>query len=243
VSSTLNDLFAFQAGSNEPLDLSGYAVYASVALVPAVHGARGRLEVLQDKRLNPDLRNYIAGGVDCSPADHPEFCESVDHEPLRPAIVRLSDATGHDVAVRRLRRELAFLETAYLYGTRKPTYLVAVDLRAGAGTWAPICTYLAEVEHGTLQWPSAIVASDGSRFEITLCTSHHAAWRIVPSGRGRAKDLIFVEGGVDGTLVLGRYAWDGKTWRLAISRSVGNWDSDRPIPDLRQFPSAELPAR
>jgi hypothetical protein len=226
-----------------PIDLTGYAVYASVAVSPTVHGARGRLELLQDERLTPVLRDYIAGGGFCDerPTDHPEFCESVDREPLRPAIVRLSDATGQDIAARRLPRELAFLETAYLYGTHKPTYLVTVDLRAGAGGWAPICTYFAEVEHGTLQWLSATLATDASRSEIALCSSHHASWRTVPSVERRARDILFVAGGVDGTLGLGRYTWDGTAWQLAISRSVGSWDGDRPFPDPNQFPVTESP--
>jgi hypothetical protein len=213
-------------------------VYASVALVPEANGSHGRLQLLQDKRLTPALRDYIAGGGYCDerPAAHPAFCESVDREPLHPAIVRLLDATGQEIAARPMRRELAFLKTVYLYGTPKPTYLVAVDLRAGAGGWAPVCTYLAEVEHGKLQWLSSILASDGTRFEITLCDSFHAMWRIVPSRRGRGKDIVFVNAGVDGTLGLGRYVWEGKSGRLAISRSAGSWDTEHAFPGLRQFP-------
>jgi hypothetical protein len=221
-----------------PSALSDYTVDASVALTPGVHGVRGALQLLQDKRLTPAFRDHIAGGGGhCMGwAEHPEFCESVDREPLRPAVVRMSDTSGQEIAVRRMGRELASLETAYLYGARKPTYLVAVDLRAGAGGWAPVCTHLAEVEHGKLQWLSAILTSDNTRFEITLCESHHAEWRIVPSREGRGKEIVFVAGGVNGDLSLGRYSWQGKSWRLAMSRSAGNWDTDRAFPDLRQFP-------
>jgi len=225
-------------GPDEPIALSDYAVYASVALTGGLNGVRGVLQLLQDKRLTPAVRNYISGGGYCLGgwAEHPEFCESVDSEPLRPAIVRMSDTNGRAIAVRRMQRELAFLKTAYLYETRKPTYLVAVDLRRGAGGWAPVCTHLAEVEHGKLQWLSAILASDNTRFEITLCESLHAEWRIVPSREGRGREIVFVSASADGIVSLGRYVWQGKSWRLAISTSAGSWDTERTFPDLRQFP-------
>jgi hypothetical protein len=223
---------------DEPIALSDYAVYASVALTPGLNGVRGALQLLQDKRLTPALRNYISGGGYCMGgwAEHREFCESVDSDLLRPAIVRMLDTNGREIAVRRMQRELAFLKTTYLYGTPKPTYLFAVDLRQGAGGWAPVCTHLAEVEHGKLQWLSAIPASDNKPFEITLCESLHAEWRIVPSREGRGKEIVFVNGGVDGTVSLGRYVWQGESWRLAVSTSAGSWDTERTFPDLRQFP-------
>ena len=172
-------------GSNEPLDVSGYAVYASVALVPTVHGARGPSKCCRTSA-SPRLRDYIAGGVD---AVRRTISSASPWIRDRPAVVRMSDASGR-VAVRRLRRELAFLRPRIFTGAQA-SYLVAVDLgRCGSG---PRFTPRGG-RHGTLQWPSAIVASDGRRFEITHFTSRRLAHR--STGRGREKDLIFVEGGV-----------------------------------------------
>lgn len=84
-----------------------------------------------------------------------------------------------------------------------------------------------------LHWLTGILASDSTRFEITLCNSIQAMWRIVPSRAGRGKEIVYVAGGVDGTLSLGRYVWQGTSWRLAISTTAGSWDIDRALLDLR----------
>ena len=57
----------------------------------------------------------------------PELCASIERQPLRPAIARLIDAQGRELASRRLSRELANLSVEYLYRDERPTYLVSMS--------------------------------------------------------------------------------------------------------------------
>lgn len=225
----------------------GYAVRASYPLTPPRDRMRGRIELLEDARIDPSMRTAIAESYGADPcAGHPPdvlnaLCDP-HHLPLRPAMLRLVDTSGRVVATRPLERPLADLGVASLYGTERRSYMLTVDLSAGFGSYSGPYTRFAEPDARGFGWVTA--DSAGVTDTLTLVSTLKMAWRLVSDGRGHSADLLLVRCRPDFsvtdsaafTLTFEHYTFDGARWRLLARREPGCYESDEPFPPRSKFP-------
>jgi hypothetical protein len=229
----------------------GYAVRLSLPLAPGPDRIRGRLELLEDERIRPEMRTAIAesfGGDPC--AEHPPavlqpLCGAARRRPLRPALLRLRNARGDVTATRTAERPLAELSAQLLYATQRRTYMFTVDLSAGIGSYSGPVVRLAEPDSLGFGWllaDSAGVATD----TITLVSTLKTAWRAVSRADGRGEDLLMVLCRPDFSpadsstarflLTFKRYTFDGQHWLLRQRQQPGCYESDQPFPAVSNFP-------
>jgi hypothetical protein len=170
------------AGAPPP---TGYRVRTTMPLTPGPDQMRGRLELLEDARIGPNMRKAIAEAYGDDPcADHPPaalraLCEAPGHRPLRAALLRLLDAQGHVVATQTSERPLAKLSTMHLYPSDRRTYFFTVDLSAGMGSYSGPYTRLAEPDAGGLGWLTADSAGVTTA-TVSLSSTLKTAWRGAP---------------------------------------------------------------
>jgi hypothetical protein len=241
---------AIVVGCTPPTVPAGYAVDVSLPLAPGPDRMSGRLEVLEDERIRPEMRTAIADAfgddpcVDRPPAVLESLCRARG-QPLRPALLRLKNAHGDIVATRTAARPLAALAMLRLYGTERRTYLFTVDLSAGLGSYSGPFTRLAEPDSSGFGWlvaDSAAVATD----TITLISTLKTAWRTWPRRDGRGQDLLMVLCRPDFSapdsepsrflLTFERYTFDGHRWVLRQRQRDGCYESDEPFPAATNFP-------
>jgi hypothetical protein len=211
----------------------------------------GRLELLEDARIRPEMRSAIGeayGGDPC--ADKPSsvlrrLCSAPSHAALRPAILRLLDGQGRVVSADTAERPLGDLAAVRLYGSMRRAYLFTVDLSAGIGSYSGPYTRLADPDSGGFGWlvaDSAGVAND----TITLVSTLKTAWRAVARADGRGQDLLMVlcrpdlagpdTGDVRFTLTYERFTFDGRRWTLRRRQREGCYESGEPFPADSLFP-------
>ena len=233
-----------------PPPAAGYAVRTTLPLAVGPGRMDGRLELLEDVRIRPEMRSAIAeafGFDPCSgqrPAVLAPLCGGSDRRALRPALLRLVDAHGRVIASHAAERPLAELSVTRLYGTYRRTYLFTVDLSAGIGSYSGPYTRLAEPESVGFGWliaDSAGVARD----TITLVSTLKTAWRAVPRADGRGQDLLMLLCRPDldtpdttarFVLTFKRYTFDGQQWLLRQQQAQGFWESDDDFPPPTSFP-------
>lgn len=230
---------------------AAYAVVASFPLTKDSDQVEGRLELLEDARIQPTMREAIAeayGGDPC--ADHPapslqSFCATPNHGPLKPAALRLVDARGRVVARDTAVRPLASLAAIRLYGRPRRTYLFTVDLSAGFGSYSGPYTRLSEPDSIGFGWVTADsggVPGDTIGLSSTLKT----AWRAEPREDGRGQDLLMVmcrpdfsaPGSAQNAFLVTfrRYTFDGRRWLLLQRQEHGCYESDDDFPPQAEFP-------
>ena len=153
---------------------AGYVVRTSFALTPERDGIGGRIELLEDARIRPAMREQIAQAYGADPClgDSRDtvlrpLCAAPRRRPLRPALLRVVDSTGRVVASRRQERQLAELKVAHLYGDSRPTYLLTVDQFLGVGSYRGYSTTFAEVRDGKLVWLTARPAGRRDRAVVS----------------------------------------------------------------------------
>jgi len=245
--------WATAAESAVAADRPDYTVATSIALERAPSGI-GRLELLEDARIRPELRPEIRvsdAGVDCSrPGSEglQAFCASLSGNPVRRAILRVVTPAGQELGAQELERAVAEIAIVRLYGGERETYAVTVDFSAGTGSYAGPVTRLAEVTRGRLAWLRAVDPRTRRVEEIRLSATLKAAWQLSSRGRGSGQDILLVacrpvepagsaQGG-DARFVIGyaRFAFEGTRWRRYERTEPGCWESDSPFPPRSRFP-------
>ena len=246
---TLTALVVTGARDHTP-PAAGYGLHSAMSLGTPTDRVRGRIELLEDARITPDMRHAIAdayGGDPCAgnPAALRALCHAPDRAPLRHAMLRLVDARGRVVATQLAERPLAELSAARLYGSRRRTYLYTVDLGIGAGSYAGPLTRLLEPDARGFGWLTADSAGV-ARGPIALVSTLKSAWRFAPQSHGKGQDLLMLlcrpdlRVGRDSTarfvLTYKRYTFTGGTWRLRQRQAPGCFESDQPFPPASDFP-------
>lgn len=206
-----------------------YVVRETIDLTPALHGTTGRLELLTDARIKPDM----------SDADTFDFPH---------AKIRVVGADGSVSQEKTLERSRATLDTAPpLYGQRRnlPTYLLTVDYSAGMGSYNGPITFLVEVVNGAMRFAPV----QGK--PISLMRSLKTDWKFSPQkGRsGQTTDILEVScrpraniGGnadpnKDFVTTYRRFHWNGRSWTKREKTRLGFWEDDGHFPPLTRFPA------
>jgi len=224
-------------------------VAGSLRLSAASDGFDGRLELLEDARLTPELKKELwgSGGPETALDPKDPLYKDLTAVPLQKAVLQLMDAHGKVIAEKTLERELARMGFVSLRPGKR-TILVTTDLSAGFGSYSGPSTDLLEVSGGGLESVLARDSETGSSKPIHLASTLKTAWKLVPaggSGSGQKDILEFACRPTDWgpmksdlVLVYTRYHWDGKGW-IEFARSVhGTWESDEGFPPPGRFPGA-----
>ena len=245
---TVASLLAASSLSAQP---SGYATRTRFELSLGPDRVHGRLELLEDARITPSMRQAIAESYGMDPcASTPlatalePLCRRGTRLPLRPALLRLLDASGRVLATRQGERPLGELTVARLYGSSRRTYLFTVDLNAGGGSYSGPLTRLAEPSGHTFGWVMA-ADSAGAADTLTLVSTLKSGWRAVPSASGRGEDLLQVRCRPDLSapaassqpvhfvVTFERYTFDGQQWQRRRRQEPGCWEAE----DSTSFPA------
>jgi hypothetical protein len=234
----------------------GYASRISFPLTPGPDRMQGRLELLEDVRIRPSMREAIRQAWGDDPCAGPatpalrSLCDAAERLPLRPALLRLVDRAGQVVATEAAPRPLADLSVARLHGSERRTYLLTVDLSSGAGSYSGPYTRLAEPAGHSFGWVVAVDTLGVGADTITLVRTLKTAWRAVPRSDVRGQDLLMVRcrpeldapDSVPETerfiLRFDRYTYDGARWVHRQRQERGFWEDEGPesFPDRTRFP-------
>lgn len=234
-------------------DRPDYTVVTSIPLERAPSGI-GRLELLEDARIRPELRPELRvtdAGIDCSRPGSEGlrvFCASLSGNPVRPAMLRVVTPAGQELGAQELERALAEISLVRLYGGERPTYTVTVDFSVGSGSYGGPVTRLAEVTRGRLVWLRAVEPRTRHDEEIRLPATPKAAWQFSARRGGSGQDILLVAcrpvgptgsahaGGARFTISYARFAFEGTRWRRYERTEPGCWESDSPFPTRSKFP-------
>ena len=232
-----------------------YAVRASFPLTQARDRIAGRVELLEDARIKPAMRQAIRESYAEDPCSGdsrallPQICR--DGEPrVLAALFRVVDGTGKTLAARRLERPLAELTVARLAPDANQTYLLTVDLSAGIGSYSGPVTRLAEVRGGRLRWLTAYDAASGRADTVHLVSTLKTAWRFAPGTRGVGREMLQVacrpdfnappDAAVEQAFIITfeRYAFESGRWVRHARSEHGFWemDGEESFPPRARFP-------
>jgi hypothetical protein len=224
--------YSQEQGKTQKTGSPQMAVYARMSLAKQANGIDGELQVLQDARLTPSLRDQLWGTGDAGAAP----------ASLRDATVRLVRSDGSLVQAEQLERPLARLESDYLYADRRSTYLLTVDYSAGFGSYSGPATFLLEVKSGRLSWIEAKDPRSGRTERISLADTLKSAWKIVGARTGSGKDLLQAlcrpdfETEGEFKIIYIRYFYDGKVWQERVRETKGFSEFEDGFPDIKLFP-------
>jgi hypothetical protein len=228
-------------------------VAKTLTLTVAADGLDGKLELLEDARLTPDLKRGLWGIGDPTIAfgeDSPQT-KALANPPLSKAVLRLRDAYGKVLSEKTLEREMARIRFEMLHPDRR-TILVTTDLSIGFGSYAGPSTELFQVSGGRIEPINARDAKTRETGPIELGSTLKTEWKLVPSDPGQVNQrdiLLFAcrpkewSGGSDKFVrIYTRYHWNGAEWILFERRAPGFWEADEPFPAPQRFPGAGHPA-
>jgi hypothetical protein len=209
----------------------GYTVYQSVRLDPAKTGVKGFLQVLQDERVTPEYRDKWGNtnAPDMILGKNEPLLLSIKQHPLKNGRLRLISPEGRAIAEEPFEVPLARIETAFLYGTKFPTYLVEADYGIGMGPYAGPATMFLEIRKGKLHYIRAV----GEKNRLSLGYSLQNAWKLVPAKNGAGQEIEFIQchpnwkkpKSDEFVVVYATYRFDGKSWHRKSRQEVGYFDS------------------
>jgi hypothetical protein len=227
-------------------------VKAHFDLTPAADGFTGRLELLEDARITPELDKSMwqSGGPDMALDPNDPLLKELDKSPLQPAVLRLRDGKRSVIAEKKLEREQARLEAHQLHPGHRSIF-VTTDLSAGFGSYSGPLTQILDLSAGALAFVQARDPSAGKPEIIFLPATLKTAWRLVvaPASSGPAHDILKVACRPDAmakssrfTTTYTRYHWNGSEWVVASLERAGICESDESFPSLVHFPSIPMKA-
>jgi hypothetical protein len=244
-------LLAGCSGSGDPD--AGYTLYQTVFIDRGTPHER-RLQVMEDARVTPGMREVMwqgpkqpgevaaALGLDASdPA-----IKALGDPPIRPALLRLSDAAGKVLAERRFDCPLGALNPEPLPQGQGAVFALGIDCHTATGVYEGLVTRFFTVAGDTFAWQRFRRPSDGAVLELTLLDSPKIGW--VLASPGRAEDILEVSGqpnpdhlaanGVPiGTIVdYVRYRFQGGLWQRAERQRPGDWQQSDGFPAENRFP-------
>ena len=208
-----------------------YVVRKAIALTPAVHGASGRLELLTDERVKPDM----------------DDAQTFD---FAHAKIRVANPDGSVSQEKTLERSRATLDKSPpLYGkSGRPTYLLTVDYSADMGSYNGPITFLVEVVNGAMHFvpansqPLSLMRSLKTDWKFSLAKSRDAQSTDILEVACRpnnTKRLADDDINNDFTVFYRRYHWNGREWVKCERSRIGFWEDDGNFPKLALFPPAQ----
>ena len=233
-----------------PAQQPDLVVAKSLMLAAESDGFDRRLELLEDARLTPDLKQTLwgSGGTDLALDLNDPRYKGFASNPLRKAVVRVENASQRIVFEKALERELARIHVELLHTGRR-TILITTDLSIGMGSYAGPLTKLFQVMEGRLEEVSALNAQSGRIEPIGLMRSLKTEWKTAPpsSAQMDRKDILLFacrpkDFGADDTKftkIFTRYHWNGKEWVSYQRMAPGIWEDDDPFPRACSFPAQQ----
>jgi len=226
----------------------GYSIHQNVPLHGASSKVRGSLQVLEDARLTPDLRETMWAGLNDPLAsleglgyakDDPLY-DSFNRDPIKAVRIRLSDRAGHSLDEREFDWPLGQVEDETVNLGDRVAYLVTINSSNGSGAYTGD-TYVGLISDGKLRWQSVIDDKTAKGKELVLTRSLKEDWRIADDAAGHqtilavgshpnrpaTEDLV-----VDYNRIVFR---DGE-WHRITRSEIGFWDSEHDFPDQSKFP-------
>lgn len=223
----------------------GLAIKATIQLSSAADGFNGRLVLLEDKRLTPDLDKLLweSGGPELAlnPTD-PRY-KLLTSPPLQPAKIRLLNDSSNPVAEMKLERELARIEPVPLHPGHR-TILVTTDLSAGFGSYSGPFTELLDLRQGKFETVTAQNTESSDQQPIRLASTLKTAWKLSPAGNhsNAAEDILEVacRPNADASafyITYSRYHWTSHGWIESSRSARGWWEADEAFPPSAAFPN------
>ena len=215
-------------------------------------GSGATLQLIEDQRLDVDLRGGFQRGLPDDACARPEddrwraFCADIRSAPLEPARLRLLRKDGTVLGTLTLERPIADLVVMDSLVPGHRWYAVNVDLTSDVGSYSGPVLRLLDSRADTLKWATARNEHDTSE-EIDLPTTPKTAWRLSTSARDHARDILLVAcrpdfaqpDAKDSAAFLttySRFTRVGNAWRKT-SRSVpGIWWNEGEFPSTSLFP-------
>jgi hypothetical protein len=176
-----------------------YVVHQSVVVADAGKPTERRIEILEDARLTPAMREAMWGGSK-NPADFLDapgvtadgaLKKSFAETETRHALVRLIDRDGKALAERRLDCELAATSDHPLpqQGGRA-VWALGNDCSTGDGLYAGMITHFFTVETDKIVWQHYKDAATGEDEELTVVQAPRITWHLTP--RDHADQILEV---------------------------------------------------
>lgn len=240
----------------QSVETPGYRITNSIDLSASAAAATARIELLEDQRLSPKIREELRGkdvAMFCAEpprdSDAASLCASIKDRALRGAMVRLVDQKRTVLDQRTFARELAEISPARLYKPPRNVFAVTVDFGVGFGSYAGLTTYFVEPSGGRLHWLTSFGLAAAKPTEVALARTLKSDWHTVARVDHRGFDILAVRcqpdlhgpvqpDGVDLPFVIiyERYSFDGARWLRKERRDPGFWEDDQSFPSGEKFP-------
>jgi hypothetical protein len=154
-------------------------VARSLTLTGSLDSFDGRLDLLEDARLTPELKKTLweSGGPEMAFDPKDPVYKDLTSIPLRKAVLRLLDERGKVIAKKTLEREMARMRFEALRPGRR-TILVTTDLSAGFGSYSGPDTELLEVIGDRLgrSWRRMPNLAQMSRSDWRVRSKRNGSW-------------------------------------------------------------------
>jgi len=200
----------------------GYRIAHTIALPGTAPRSARRLEILEDRRLTPEvlprlgLTSMWFPDSSCAP-----LCASIAALPLRHAVIRVTDSIGGQLAADTISGPVANIAVERLRLDGERTYLVTFTL---TGANSHDYTRFIEVYDTTLVTVGEVTADIRS------------SWRLAASDNG-GRDILTVYGDwMDSTVTLVRYHFANGRWTKRERMRPGHWENGMTFPGQSEFP-------
>ena len=236
-----------------PAPDEGYALYQTILIDHGKSDGR-HLQVLEDERLTPGMRRLmwggskaplaIAAGLGLSLQD-PAIARLLD-PPIRPAMLRLLDASGKTLALRHFDCPLAELNETPLPQGPTEVWAIGVDCHTGSGNYEGLVTRFFWIINDQFEWQRYTDGKTDEPIELTLLNSPKIAWHL--SSAPRAEEIEEVSGvpdfrglkpGQEPTHTLIDYVvyrFKDGLWHRQEREVPGDWRQEDGFPAEREFP-------
>ena len=232
---------------------AGYALYQTILIDHGKSDGR-RLQVLEDERLTPGMRRLmwggpkaplaIAAGLGLSLQD-PAIAGLLD-PPIRPAMLRLQDASGKTLAMRHFDCPLAELNDAPLPQGPTEVWAIGVDCHTGSGSYEGLVTRLFWIINDQFEWQRYTDGKTAEPIELTLLNSPKIAWHLSSAPRAEAveevsgiPDFSGLKPGQEPTRTVidyVTYRFKDGLWHRTERLVPGDWRQEDGFPAATEFP-------
>jgi hypothetical protein len=251
-------LAALASACSPPSPDAGYVVYQTVFLDRGV-GTEQRLQVMEDARLTPGMRAVMWDGPKGPdevakalglPIDDAAIV-SLAKDPVKPAMLRLTDAKGNVLAERRFDCPLGQLNDTSLPqaaagGAVAQVWALGIDCHTATGVYEGLVTRLFTLADNKFVWQKFRDPAGGDPIELTLLDAPKVGWRL--ASPGRVEDIEEVSGqpdmntlapnGVPRATIIDyvRYRFVDGLWTRSDRTVPGDWQSRQAFPSESDFP-------